>query len=440
MKNLYLSVLYGFAAMLSLNSTHAAEAKADEHSHEEGAAGHAEEEHADHDHEAEDEHQHKEGETCTDEHGHTHAESGQPVQLKLDAKAIHSLDMRFEKAGAASDEANQTIHGQMVIPPHAVETYALPSPGRVTFHVKSAQNVRKGDLLYTLASPDIVEMQGNVAMARAALDRATAELDALQQRRTRLEQIGTQNSELNTSISFKQAEVNSLSTALASATDKLGIATAGGELKDRILQIRAARDGSVQSIDLNQGAWGEQGKAALLMTNAGELEFAATVYGSVPMQHQKARLALGNGKNTEMLDGVLRVADQIDPATGSRAVYFAPSRLPATAYAGQPARLDLYSRDADAHDYISVPNSAVVKVGVDDVVFLKTGDDTFTMMKVETLPSRLGKTPVRGIEPGQTIVTKGGYELKYILPAAGGAPAKAAGHFHADGKFHDGKD
>ena len=95
--------------------------------------------------------------------------------------------------------------------------------------------------------------------------------------------------------------------------------------------------------------------------------------------------------------------------------------------------------DAAAEGFIPVPNSAVVKVGVNDVVFIKAGNDTFVMKKVETLPSRQGKTPVKGLMPGQTIVTKGGYELKYILPTGEAGSKKAAGHFHADYQFHEGE-
>lgn len=49
------------------------------------------------------------------------------------------------------------------------------------------------------------------------------------------------------------------------------------------------------------------------------------------------------------------------------------------------------------------------------------------MKKVETLPSRQGKTPVKGLMPGQTIVTKGGYELKYILPTGEAGSKKQPG-------------
>ena len=471
MKRLYFSIILGIAPVFGLSPVLGAQETSaehnhadgtpctadhghDEHQHKEGETcteGHDHKEHThpdgtvctgDHDHEG---HQHAEGKACTDDHDHDKPSAGgagaleDMIPLHVDEKARHSLDMRFEKVTAVPHGAERTLHGQMVIPPHAVNTYALPAAGRVTFHVKSAQQVRKGQLLYTLASPDIVEMEGAAAQAKAELNRCIADLAALKERRQTLEKIGTKNSELNTTIRFKETEEESLKAALNASENKLKLATASGELKDNLLYVYAAADGSVQSVDMTQGAWGEQGAHALVMTNKGDLEFATTIYGTDPVHYAKAQLALTRGKNTELLDGSLRVADQVDPATQSRALYFTPDRLPEGTHAGQLARLDLYSRDSATDGFIPVPNSAVVKVGVNDVVFIKTGEDAFVMKKVQTLPARQGKTPVKGLIPGQTIVTKGGYELKYILPAEGSGSKKAAGHFHADGQFHEGE-
>lgn len=471
MKCFYFSIILGLAPVFGLNPARGGQQAPTEHKHEDGTActadhghdahrhqegetctdGHAHEEHkhadgsvctGDHEQKG---HQHAEGKACTDGHEHEEAaetNSGQPgdmIAVHVDEKARHSLDMRFEKVAEASHGAEKTLHGQMVIPPHAVTTYALPAAGRVTFNVKSAQQVRQGELLYTLASPDIVEMEGNASQARAALDRAAAELSILKERRSQLEKIGTRNSELNTSIQFKEAEIHSLRAALDASNNKLKLATDSGVLKNNLLHVHAASDGSVQSVNMTQGSWGEQGAPALVMTNKGELEFAASIYGADPVRYGKARLALTNGSHTELLDGVLRVADQVDPATQSRALYFVPDHMPEGTHAGQLARLDLYSDDAVTNGFIPVPNSAVVKVGVNDVVFIKAGDGTFVMKKVETLPARQGKTPVKGLTPGQTIVTKGGYELKYVLPTGDAGSKKAAGHFHADGQFHEGE-
>ena len=67
-----------------------------------------------------------------------------------------------------------------------------------------------------------------------------------------------------------------------------------------------------------------------------------------------------------------------------------------------------------------------------------TKREVFNGVEMETV-YRQGKTPVKGLMPGQTIVTKGGYELKYILPTGEAGSKKAAGHFHADGQFHEGE-
>lgn len=473
MKRLYFSIILGLAPVFGLNPARGDQQAPAEHKHEDGSACTADHGHEDHQHKEEEPcteghaheehthpdgsactgdhgkegHQHAEGEPCTGDHDHEHEEAagkssgqlGDMIPVHVDEKARHSLDMRFEKVTEVPHGAEKTLHGQMVIPPHAVTTYALPAAGRVTFSVKSAQQVRKGELLYTLASPDIVEMEGNASQAQAALDRAAAELATLKQRRSQLEKIGTQNSELNTSIQFKEAEIHSLRAALAASNNKLKLVTDSGALKNNLLHVYAAADGSVQSVNMTQGSWGEQGAPALVMTNKGELEFTTTIYGADPVHYAKAQLALTRGKNTELLNGTLRVADQVDPSTQSRTLYFVPDRMPEGTHAGQLARLDLYSHDSATDGFIPVPNSAVVKVGVNDVVFIKAGDDTFVMKKVETLPARQGKTPVKGLTPGQTIVTKGGYELKYILPTGDAGSKKAAGHFHADGQFHEGE-
>lgn len=132
------------------------------------------------------------------------------------------------------------------------------------------------------------------------------------------------------------------------------------------------------------------------MTNKGELEFATTIYGADPVHYAKAQLALTRGKNTELLDGSLRVADQVDPARSHAPCILLPDRLPEGTHAGQLARLDLYSRDSATDGFIPVPNSAVVKVGVNDVVFIKTGEDAFVMKKVQILPALPGKDAREG--------------------------------------------
>ncbi len=429
---------------------HAEGESCDEHDH----AGEAEHKHAEgeecdgHDHEGKSasnaEHVHAEGEECDGTDGaESHAPEG-VVSVHVDAKAIRALDMKVEKIVAQPHGATKSYYGQLEIPPYAVQTFALPSSGRVIPHVKSAQNVKKGDILYTLESPDIVDLVGKVRDAATALKRGEAELSTLNTRRDQLNQIGTRNSELDTNIQFKEAELPGLRSALETATSQLQIATSGGAMEGNLLVVRAPASGSVQSVSSNNNAWAEQGSPVLIMTDPGKLEFKATAYASDSLNHSTAHLVLpsSGGKQDHILEGNIRIAAQINPENQTRTLYFVPDQIPAEAFAGQVARLDLGEASDKKDDYIPVPNSAIVKVGVNDVVFLqdKDDDDLFLMVKVETLPARRGMTPAKGIKEGQLLVTKGGYELKYALPEAdGAAPKKAAGHFHADGKFHEGE-
>ncbi len=388
-------------------------------------------------------HVHADGSTCTGHHHHKATESNDDsladmIPLKVDAHAQKALDMKFEKVIQTPMMAEKTIYGQLFIPPHAIHTYAIPVAGRVNIHVKSAQKVSKGDKLYTLNSPELVTQIGAVQQAKADLERSQKELNILQQRKNKLDEIGTKNVELNSELEFKKAELVSLATALQTAQAHLATSTQGARLNNTSLEVLAQTDGTVQTIDLAQGAWAEQGKEALVVVNQKELELQTSLFGADKIHYSSAKMVIPQGKENLVIDGSLRIADHVDTATQARALYFSPNQLPPTAYAGQLVRLDLYNTEQNTSEYINIPNSAIVKVGVNDVVFLKVGESDYIMKKVETLPARRGKTPVKGLIPGQTMVTQGGYELKYILPDSGNKKP-AAGHFHADGQFHEGE-
>ena len=453
-----LNSIFGFASILSLSNA-AAEADHADHNHKHPSTEHAEHQHSEgeecdgHEHA---EHKHAEGEECDghDQAEHKHAEgekcdassttTGEKlISVTIDDKAKKSLDMKVEKVVARPGLSEKSFYGQMEIPPHAVNTCALSAAGRVKLNVQSAQHVKKGDLLYTLDSPDILEIKAKADEDNAALARNTAELDVLLNRQKQLNEIGTKNSELDTSINFKKAERPGLEAAADNSSLKLAQALAGGELKEGTLYVKADKDGSVQSVDINRGAWGEQGATVLVLTNKGDLEFKTTAYSGDSLNPSGALLVLDSpdGKESLVLDGKIRISDQINRENQTRNVYFTPDKLPQWAYAGQVARLEINSGDDEANGYIPVPNSAVVKVGVNDVVFIqdKNSPNKFIMQKVAILTPRQGMTPVNGLHEGQTIVTKGGYELKYAIPAQEGGEKKAAGHFHADGKFHEGE-
>ena len=401
----------------------------------------------DHEHSAT-EAKHEHGPGCTHDHGHAghnHAPGescgGEVVIVEADARARDLMNMRIETVPELTEVLVHSLYGFLTTPDHAMQTYALPCGGRITLHVKSAQSVKKGDLLYTLQSPDIMEQQAEVIRINAEIQRCQSEIEVLEERKTELASAGTRNRDVEVELANKQAELTRQQAELAVVEARLSMLTLGGELHKEgaltVLEVRAAADGTVRNVGVTQGSWGEQGKPVVSMSNLAEMEIATTIYGSDVPHFSAVRATIPAGREQVAVKGTWRLAEEVDSATRTRELYFNPATIPANVQPGQLCRLDLYDACED-HGKISIPDSAVVKVGVDDVVFVEIGEGKFAMVKVQAGTSRRGMTPVSGLTPGQKIVVKGGYELKYIIPGDG--EKKKAGHFHADGVFHEGED
>ncbi|MBQ2869683.1 MAG: hypothetical protein IJE88_06620 [Akkermansia sp.] len=446
---------------------HAAEG---EHQHEHGEgcthdhAAEGEHEHGEgctHDHAAEGEHQHEHGEGCTHDHGHEHGDScsghdhghehgagcshdhsSGPVLVTADAHARHISAMKIEEVPAASHALTHSLYGHLFVPNHALETYSLPCGGRISLNVKSAQTVKKGDILYTLVSPEVNALVADIKKEEAAIARCGEEIASVSQRLTRLKAAGTSNSDLEEQLNFKNAEKRQLERELEVSKVKLNILVMGAEIKPEnglpTLVVRATKDGIVRNVGITQGSWGEQGAAVVTMSNLAAMEIEGTLYGNNVPDFSTVRATRLSGRDNKVLEGTWRMAEQVDEEKQTRAFYFTPAELPADARPGQLCRVDFYA-DGGEEGYVTIPDSALVKVGIDDVVFLEVKEGTFAMVKVKAGESRRGMTPVKGLIPGQRMVVKGGYELRYLLPADG-SQQKKAGHFHADGKFHEGED
>ncbi|MBR3926740.1 MAG: efflux RND transporter periplasmic adaptor subunit [Akkermansia sp.] len=423
---------------------HASTETAQEHQHGPGCTHDHAHEHAAT--ETAQEHQHGPG--CTHDHGHAghnHAPGescgSEVVIVEADARARDLMNMRIETVPQRGEVLVHSLYGFLSTPDHAMQTYALPCGGRITLHVKSAQQVKAGDLLYSLQSPDIMEQQAEVIRIHASIERCEAEIGTLEQRLAALSTAGTRNKDVEVELANKKAELTQHQRELAAVEARLSMLTLGGTLVEKdnltVLEVRAVADGSVRNVGVTQGSWGEQGKPVISMSNTAEMEISTSIYSSDVPHFSAVRATIPVGREHVAVEGVWRLAEEVDAATRTRELYFNPSSIPANVQPGQLCRLDLYDACED-HGRVSIPDSAVVKVGVDDVVFVEVAEGRFAMVKVHAGTSRRGMTPVDGLTPGQRIVVKGGYELRYIIPGDG--QQRRAGHFHADGVFHEGED
>lgn len=373
---------------------------------------------------------------------HAEASHGQDlVVVQADARSRHILNMQIETVPETSLALTHSLYGYLTVPDHALSTYALPCAGRITLQVKSAQQVKKGDVLYILESPALTELLAGQQKIRASLVRCEVEIEAMEARLSRLASVGAHSGELEEQLKFKRAEREQLQQELAAGESLVKTLSMGAERVEKegstSLLVRAREAGTVRNVGVTQGSWGEQGAPVITMSNLEAMEIVATLYAADLPAISEVRATIPVGRENISVRGSWRLAEQPDPQKQTRALYFTPDSLPAGVQAGKLCRLDLYA-EGEGQNTVSVPDSAVVKVGVDDVVFVEVEEGRYAMAKVQAGLSRRGMVPLTGLHPGQRIVVKGGYELKYILPGEG--QKQKAGHFHADGKFHEGED
>lgn len=112
-----------------------------------------------------------------------------------------------------------------------------------------------------------------------------------------------------------------------------------------------------------------------------------------------------------------------------------------TARPGERLRVECVTDESET-PVVAVPAACVVRVGLEPTVFVRDehAGDRFAAVKVTLGRTNGGWTEIVGLpdDDDLEIVKEGAYELKIALSAQKGAPA--AGHFHADGTFHESDD
>ncbi len=378
-----------------------------------------------------------------DDHNH---ETGMPeaIIVTADPHSRHLIALQVEVVPEPAGALSSSLYGTLTAPEHALHTYAMPVAGHITLHVKSAQQVQKGDILYSIESPSFTDQAAALREAEAALTRCEDEIATLTARIERLKAVSTRNSDLEDQLQFKQAEQRQLAHDLEMKKRRVRMLTRGAEYAETEdgligLIIKATKAGTVRNVGVLQGSWCEQGAPIITISDPTELEIQASLYANDMPDFNRVHAHLPQGSENLAIEGSWRLAEQVDPQKQTRELYFTPNELPKGARPGQLCRLDLYNDSAACGNTISVPDSAIVRVGMDDMVFVELEAGRYAALKVHADDSRRGMTPVSGLKPGQRIVVKGGYELKYLLPTKDGQQQKKAGHFHADGKFHEGE-
>ncbi len=346
------------------------------------------------------------------DHGGGHVRSSAPARdcgADRGVKAVtvpsgvqRVMGLKTVRVGKRDVKATFECSGRYELLPGARSGVATPVSGYLRFLVKPLDKVKKGDALFTVTSPDLVKRSGEIAV--------------LEKRLKVYRSINTRNAALENELAVKRAARLAL--------------VAGAEEKDGVVTVRAVEDAMIETFIARNGDWLETGGAALQTVRTQALRFKALVAAS-------DALRLKDGLEAKVGDFTGEIRLGVGDDTGLVPVYVV-FKGEIGALAGACAQA-VVSTGAKLAVRPAVPSRCIVTVGLRPTLFVKDASDPERFIAVNVVPvgSGGGWTALESLPSGVAeVVCEGAYELKLALP---GGETKSAGHFHADGTFHEGE-
>jgi len=303
---------------------------------------------------------------------------------------------------------------------------------------------------------DVNEARTQLATLRNELSQAREDRAELEQQRLQLRtesgggSFGT-TATLKASMTARRAEYESakarrdlLRASLLSITGDTTTSLAGSGAAwtpEAVITVRAASEGVVTAVPVTSGAYVDAATQILTTLDTSVLRFRA-----VALQSDIARLSdtmtgrvLSPG--TSDREGVpvkVMLALEADPEERTLDLIADVPASEAWIRSGLSTDLELVLDETEDPE-LAIPVSAVIQDGLDKVFFRRDPDNPDIATRIEAdLGLSNGKWVVieSGAKAGDEVVVQGVYELKLATAAT---PEKA-GHFHADGTFHEGED
>lgn len=336
------------------------------------------------------------------EHHHDH-NHGQSVEV---APAVQkALGLKVAKVEKRRLAGLIVLTGRYELAPEARRSVVTPVAGRLALKVRPFDKVKTGDILFTVAAPDLVAQADEIAL--------------LEKRLGVYREINTPNAALENELAVKKATRAAL--------------LSGAEEVEGVVVVRSPTDGVIETLPATDGGWLELGAEVVRLVKPDALRLKALV--SAP---EVEKLSDGLLCRAEGVAGELRIG--FDVEAGLIPVY---AVFPKETPRGRVGARGSFTCETDdrAEESTCVPRSAIVRIGLKPTVFVRDEDDEDRFLAIEVTPGETagGWTAVVGLpdDDDLEVVSEGAYELKLALT---NESSKSVGHFHADGTFHEGED
>lgn len=334
-------------------------------------------------------------------------------------------------APAAMTRMKEYLHATGTVQPmdNRVASVRPLSRGRIVeVRVKVGDRVLAGQTLAIFDNLEVSDLTAQLQAANAAQEETRARLIPSRrqaERSRRLADIGAgAEKEAESSLAEqKELEANLRAQQAATRGIEIKLRRLGASAKgsNHLTALKAPFAGVVAKASVSVGDLIDESREVFSIADLSRLWVQAEVYekdlGRIRVG-QDARVHVDTYPNQSFAGRVTYISDMLDPQTRTARVRCEVANPEAKLKTEMFASVELPT-DVDKQA-IAIPSGAIQQVDGKNVVFLRRGQTQFEKREIEAGTTIDGVTEiVRGLTPGDAVVTQGAFHLKSIL--AGGA-------------------
>lgn len=335
--------------------------------------------------------------------------------VTLTEAQYNAADIRLGKIEHRSMASTIQVNGLLDVPPQNMITISAPMGGFVkNTKLLQGMKVRKGEVLATLQHQDYIQLQQDYLNNVSQL--GYLEVEYKRQQELARENINSQKvlQQARSNYEIAKANVQGLEAKLsminisASSLSKDGIRPT--------INLYAPISGFVTEVNVNIGQYVTSTDVMFKIVNLEHLHAELQVYEKDIRKinvGQKVTFHLAN-ENTPRTASVYLIGREISPDRTVR-IHCHLDKEDETLLPGMyiTASIGTVTEEADV-----VPNGAITSYEGQDVVFVKSGNQQFKMVNIETGTISGDFTAVRSanaLQPDDSIVVQGAFDLLGLL-------------------------
>ncbi len=327
---------------------------------------------------------------------------GRSIAIAPDAPQWQVL--RLGRAERAEKRWSDPVPAYVRVDETQAARVGAPLGGRVVqVFAELGQPVKKGQQLFSVASPDLAMMSAERAKARVDLDAAKAAQDRVQaivsaHALPEKEEVAAEQHLRQAQVDYRVAQAKLSSLQVSTRSDNEFVVNsprAGNVVEKNVLpgqQIGTEDAGSLMMVADLSSVWVV---AQLFEADAGGIEVGTP-----------ARITVESLPGVTLDGKVDMVSAVVDPARHSVPVRVIIDNKDGRLKPNTYARMSFLASVPEGS--VEIASTSLVSDGADQYVYVQSKDGRFVRRKVVAGPARNGRVLITsGLEPGQTVVERG---------------------------------